>query len=187
MLISWFHYAKNNENTQIPRKKSIINSYIKGKVVIKLWKKNMKSQKSLWQPNMQVFSFKDSEGFSLLKKKKDENMFISLPKIRMTNGWHGKERQKHHLTIPIHGKFSLVLQWISHTLYIFGNIYIYNVNWKSWESCCEKRFRDGLGDAYLLVDLGISYYPATSYLRRDYELFILEMIIKLCSPRKNKG
>jgi hypothetical protein len=39
MLISWFHYAKNNENTQIPRKKSIINSYIKGKVVIKLWKK----------------------------------------------------------------------------------------------------------------------------------------------------
>jgi hypothetical protein len=70
MLISWFHYAKNNENTQIPRKKSIINSYIKGKVVIKLWKKNMKSQKSLWQPNMQVFSLKDSEGFSLLKKKK---------------------------------------------------------------------------------------------------------------------
>lgn len=118
MLISWFHYAKNNENTQIPRKKSIINSYIKGKVVIKLWKINMKSQKSLWQPNMQVFSLKDSEGFSLLKKKKDENMFISLPKIRMTNGWHGKERQKHHLTIPIHGKFSLVLQWISHTLYI---------------------------------------------------------------------
>jgi hypothetical protein len=46
----------------------------------------MKSQKSLWQPNMQVFSFKDSEGFSLLKKEKDENMFISLPKIRMTNG-----------------------------------------------------------------------------------------------------
>jgi hypothetical protein len=46
----------------------------------------MKSQKSLWQPNMQVFSFKDSEGFSLLKKEEDENMFISLPKIRMTNG-----------------------------------------------------------------------------------------------------
>jgi hypothetical protein len=61
----------------------------------------------------------------LLKKEEDENMFISLTKIRMTNVWHGKERQKHHLTIPIHGKFSLVLQWISHTLYIFGNIYTY--------------------------------------------------------------